>query len=386
MKSPSSNASRRPPPSGLPARLVAADALDRILRAGLPFEEALEAAAGLEPRDRALAYRIVATALRRLGTLRAIFGMLLERGAPRSAPKVETVLLVGAAQILFMDVPDHAAVGLSVEVARHDRSTGGFAGLINAVTKGANYKLMLDRGGEKPGFGSTTILVSNKMYEAGVTGVDKFALLKGARFAMQAPGGIDNYLLARGLQKAGIDPRTGAVYSSGLTYPDIIKSLGTGVTDAAQCPVPLAFLAETNKVGRIIGTGADIEPGAQLACWAMPTKFLETNRKAAVAFSMAHIHAARIFTAAETSKDPEIIQILSAATNIPVPLIEKAAPRWTGYDPDGMPDTASVMRQASFWVDTMKLIGGPVPKQDVLLDLSAAEEAAKMLKTGNPFT
>lgn len=260
------------------------------------------------------------------------------------------------------------------------------AGLINAVAKGANYKLMLDRGGEKPGFGSTTILVSNKMYEAGVTGVDKFALLKGARFSMQAPGGIDNYLLARGLQKAGLDPRTGATYSSGLTYPDIIKSLGTGVTDAAQCPVPLAFLAETNKVGHIIGTGADIEPGAQLACWAMPTKFLETNRKAAVAFSMAHIHAARIFTAAETSKDPEIIKILAAATNIPAPLIEKAAPRWTGYDPDGMPDVTSVMRQASFWVDTMKLIGGPVPKQDVLMDLSAAEEAAKMLKTGNPFT
>lgn len=135
MKSPSSNASRRPPPSGLPARLVAADALDRILRANLPLEEALEAAAGLDPRDRALAYRIVATALRRLGTLRAIFGMLLERGTPRSAPKVETVLLVGAAQILFMDVPDHAAVGLSVEVARHDKSTGGFAGLINAVLR-----------------------------------------------------------------------------------------------------------------------------------------------------------------------------------------------------------------------------------------------------------
>lgn len=259
------------------------------------------------------------------------------------------------------------------------------AGLINAVSKGANYKLFLDRGSEKPGFGSTTILVSNKVYEAGVTGIDKFVGLKGAKFSLQAPGGIDHYLLARGLEKAGLDPRNGATYSAGLTYPDIIKSLGTGVTDAAQCPVPLAFLAETNNVGKIIGTGADIEPGAQLACWAMPTKFLEVNRKAAVAFAMAHIHAARIFTEAAKTKDAEIVKIIADATKVPPALIEKAAPRWTGYDVEGMPDTANVMRQAAFWVDTMKLIGGPLPKPEALLDLGAAQEAAATLKSANPF-
>jgi len=260
------------------------------------------------------------------------------------------------------------------------------AGLVNAVSKGANYKLFLDRGSEKVGAGSMSILVSNKMYEAGVTSIDKFALLKGAKFSLQAPGGIDQYLLARGLEKAGLDPRTGATYSAGLTYPDIIKSLGTGVTDAAQCPVPLAFLAEANNVGKLIGAGYEIEPGCQLACWAMPTKFMEGNRKAAVAFAMAHIHAARLFTEGAQKKDPEIIKIISDATKVPAALIEKAAPRWTGYDVDGMPDTASVMRQATFWVDTMKLIGGPVPKQDTLLDLGIAQEAAATLKTANPFT
>ncbi|HQS10172.1 MAG: 16S rRNA (cytosine(967)-C(5))-methyltransferase [Rhizobiales bacterium 24-66-13] len=127
---------RRPPEAaGLRARLVAADALDRVLRGGTALEDALDNAAGLEPRDRALAFRIVATALRRLGTLRAVVGPMLDRGFPKSAPKVETVLLVGAAQILFMDVPDHAAVGLSVEIARGDGTTSGFAGLINAVLR-----------------------------------------------------------------------------------------------------------------------------------------------------------------------------------------------------------------------------------------------------------
>lgn len=107
-----------------------------MLRQAAALEEALDgAAAGLDPRDRALAYRIVATALRRVGTLRAMLAKLLERGLPKSAPRLEPILLAGATQILFMDVPDHAAVGLSVDLARTDRSTAGFAGLVNAVLR-----------------------------------------------------------------------------------------------------------------------------------------------------------------------------------------------------------------------------------------------------------
>ena len=100
------------------------------------MEEALDQVpAALDPRDRALAHRIVATALRRIGTLRAALGFLMERGIPRSAPRLEPVLLAGATQVLFMDVPDHAAVGLSVDLARADRTTAGFSGLVNAVLR-----------------------------------------------------------------------------------------------------------------------------------------------------------------------------------------------------------------------------------------------------------
>lgn len=122
-------------PPGLLARLLAADGLDRVLRAATPLEEAMQDVPGLEPRDRALAFNILATTLRRLGSLRAVIRPCLSRGLPSSAPKLEAVLLVGAAQILLMDVPDHAAVGLSVDLARTDRSTAGFAGLVNAVLR-----------------------------------------------------------------------------------------------------------------------------------------------------------------------------------------------------------------------------------------------------------
>lgn len=132
----SSHPPRAAVPAGFAARQLAVDALERVLHHNTTLEDAFESApAGLDPRDRALAYRIVATALRRIGTLRAALGRLMERGLPKSAPRLEPVLLAGATQLLFMDVPDHAAVGLSVDLARADRTTAGFAGLVNAVLR-----------------------------------------------------------------------------------------------------------------------------------------------------------------------------------------------------------------------------------------------------------
>jgi 16S rRNA (cytosine967-C5)-methyltransferase len=73
--------------------------------------------------------------LRRLGTLRHVLSLFLDRGLPRQAPRVETALLLGAAQILFLKVPDHAAVDLAVRLAQADPHAAGFAGLINAVLR-----------------------------------------------------------------------------------------------------------------------------------------------------------------------------------------------------------------------------------------------------------
>jgi len=123
---------------GLAARRVAADIVEGVLRRRRALDELLDATAelaALEERDRALARALVGTVLRRLGTLRHLLHPLLERGLPPQAPRVETALLLGAAQILFLDVPDHAAVDLSVRLAQADRPAARFAGLINAVLR-----------------------------------------------------------------------------------------------------------------------------------------------------------------------------------------------------------------------------------------------------------
>src|SRR5262249_36681257 len=91
--------------------------------------------ASLAERDRALTRKLIGTVLRRLGTLRHLAGKFLERGFPHDAPRVEAALLVGAAQILFLDVPDHAAVDLSVRLVQADRHAVRYSKLVNAVLR-----------------------------------------------------------------------------------------------------------------------------------------------------------------------------------------------------------------------------------------------------------
>src|SRR5438874_13065427 len=93
---------------GLAARRIAADVLDGVLHKHRTLDEQLEGAGAhpglkaLADRDRALMRRLVATILRRLGTLGHVLSRPLERGVPTDAARAQRAPLVGAAQVLRM--------------------------------------------------------------------------------------------------------------------------------------------------------------------------------------------------------------------------------------------------------------------------------------------
>ncbi|MGJ4890390.1 RsmB/NOP family class I SAM-dependent RNA methyltransferase [Bradyrhizobium sp. HKCCYLRH3099] len=126
---------------GLAARRIAADVIDGVLHKHRTLDDQLDGTGAhpglkhLADRDRALMRRLVATTLRRLGTLGNVLSRLLDRGIPTDAPRAQSALLIGAAQILWMDVPDHAAVDLSVRLVQADRRAAKYAGLVNAVLR-----------------------------------------------------------------------------------------------------------------------------------------------------------------------------------------------------------------------------------------------------------
>jgi 16S rRNA (cytosine967-C5)-methyltransferase len=129
-----------PPPPGLAARVVAARAVAEALTASRPLDERLAAdltqpKGALDARDRALARSIATVSLRRLGTIRKALARRLEKGMPKRGGALEWTLVVAAAQLLFLDTPDHAAVDLAVKATRAEPASAPFAALANAVLR-----------------------------------------------------------------------------------------------------------------------------------------------------------------------------------------------------------------------------------------------------------
>jgi 16S rRNA (cytosine967-C5)-methyltransferase len=112
-----------------PARRTALTVLRRVEEQGAYADRALHGdARDLDPRDRALAKRLVFGTVQRRGTLDWIVAQHVDR---KLDPPVRAALLLGLYQLLYTDVPAHAAVAESVELAKP--SPG--AKLVNAVLR-----------------------------------------------------------------------------------------------------------------------------------------------------------------------------------------------------------------------------------------------------------
>ena len=134
---------------GLAARRTAARLLGAIVDARSSMDGLTDNDHGhpdymkLEPRDRALVRAILMSALRHRRTIQAMIDKRLDRALPANATVLSHILHVGAAQVLFLSVPDSAAVDLAVSHAQADPRSRRFANLVNAILRS------IQRGGER---------------------------------------------------------------------------------------------------------------------------------------------------------------------------------------------------------------------------------------------
>ena len=125
---------------GLEARLIALSVIGSVLDKKQPLDSILEQHdefKALEQRDRAFVRMLVSTVLRRLGQVDDIIAQAEERQATKT-PTLQNILRLGVVQILFMSVPDHAAVDTCVELAglmHLERQKGFVNGMLRNVTR-----------------------------------------------------------------------------------------------------------------------------------------------------------------------------------------------------------------------------------------------------------
>ena len=129
------------PKPGLAARQVAATVLTRVLDDGRGLDGILETRHGpsalknLSPADAKLVRAIATTALRNRGVIDHCLNKLMSRKPPKNARHLLHTLHVAGAQILFMNVPDSAAVDLAVTSLSGNSRSERFASLGNAVLR-----------------------------------------------------------------------------------------------------------------------------------------------------------------------------------------------------------------------------------------------------------
>jgi 16S rRNA (cytosine967-C5)-methyltransferase len=114
-----------------PTRDAAFDLLTAVLSHRRTLEDALDTLPPYDPRDRAAGHRLAASVLRHTASLDAILEPYLRKEPP---DPVRLVLRIGAAGLLFLQTPQHAAVATAVALAR-SRGLIPFAGLVNAVLR-----------------------------------------------------------------------------------------------------------------------------------------------------------------------------------------------------------------------------------------------------------
>lgn len=151
-------APRAPAKPGLEARAAAAKILAAVVDRKVSLDGMLDAQNGnpayraLSDQDRSLVRAMLNAALRHLPRIDAALSRMLDTPLPEGARALHHVLAIGAAQILYLDIPDHSAVDLAVEQANADPRNRRFAGLVNAVLRrfGRQKQQILERIAEQP--------------------------------------------------------------------------------------------------------------------------------------------------------------------------------------------------------------------------------------------
>jgi 16S rRNA (cytosine967-C5)-methyltransferase len=122
--------------AGLPSRKAALSLLSAVLRKRRPLDALLDTLKNLPPRDAGFARALTSGALRHFGELDTTIRHFVPKPLPthKAGPAME-ILLLGAAELLILKGPAHAAVDGANNLAAADPKAVHFKPLINAVLR-----------------------------------------------------------------------------------------------------------------------------------------------------------------------------------------------------------------------------------------------------------
>lgn len=123
---------------GKASRQAAAEVVRQVLFEGVYIDQALASQASegrFDARDRGLIRAISGTTLRRLGQIRNLLATHMKKPLAPKFASASCVLYTCVAQTCFMNIPNHAAIDIAVDILRGSRKHRHLAAMANAVLR-----------------------------------------------------------------------------------------------------------------------------------------------------------------------------------------------------------------------------------------------------------
>lgn len=255
-------------------------------------------------------------------------------------------------------------------------------GLVNAVARGINIKIVADKGSTPPGYEYFPMLVRKDLVDSGR--VKTFADFKGLKVAEGGQGGAQGSTLNEALKKGGLTHKD--VEHVYMGYPQHVPALVNGSVDISVTAEPSATQAlETGKVVKF--PDQRVYPNQQAAVLLFGGDFIQKRREVAQRFMIAYVEAARYYNGAlkdgafAGKNADDLIKLLIANTNVKdAAIYRKMVPN--GINPDGRLNLDSLAKDYAFYRE-MGYVERPVDIA-AMTDTSFVDHALKILGPYEP--
>jgi NitT/TauT family transport system substrate-binding protein len=227
-------------------------------------------------------------------------------------------------------------------------------GILNAITRGGNLKIVADKGYIDPdGCAYAGIVAQRALLESGA--LEDPAQLRGKRLSM-TPGLPENFFVDLALAQYGVGVEE--LENESIPPPNQPDALANDAVDLVSSAEP--------TLSRILGSGdtglwidaRDIVPGLQWAVIVYGPSLLEDNPEAGERFMRAYLKAVKQYNQGKTERNLEIV---SALTGLPTEALEQAC--WSSIREDGIPSSQSILDYQA-WALENGYLDSVVPEEE----------------------
>ncbi len=241
--------------------------------------------------------------------------------------------------------------------------------LFNAIAKGANIKIVADKGSTGGQCDFNALAVRKDLYDN--RSLITIEQLKGKKIAVATR---PNYLLIKALDKANLTSKD--VESVDMGFPEIVAAFENNAIDAAVITEPYLYQVLKMEKAEILLLSGEIIPNFSGYPIAFGHNLLEKNPELGQKFMIAYLKGVKQYNEGKTLRN---IEILKNHTQFDTEILERSC--WGAIRQDGYIEKEPIM-QYQDWLFENKYIDAKVSDNQIR-DMSFVEYANHLLRPDN---